>query len=106
MDRRGVVEMPDMPSDFGMLPHTDRSNRSQLLFLMARKNDLHLSVNLLRKWLRAARQPLRIWTSLTAIRGFISIIADIWSGLASISHQVIKYPKNLPEATLKVYFSG
>jgi len=48
---------------------------------MARKKVLHLLVDLMRKQLRAAKRPLRIWTSLTVVGDFMSSMADIWSGL-------------------------
>jgi len=52
------------------------------------------------------RRPFIIWMSLTHAGDFMSKIADILSGLASIPRWATRYPKNFSEAAPKVHFSG
>ena len=53
-------------------------------FLRTLKNGNHLSVALEINLLRATTRPVKDWTSLMLCRGFISRIALIFSGFASI----------------------
>ena len=70
---------------------------------MALKKGLHRSVDLERKRLRAAACPVKLWISFKVVGDFISRIAWICLGCASIPRWVTRYPKNLPEDTLNVH---
>jgi hypothetical protein len=49
--------------------------------------------------LRAAIQPVNLWTSWRLSGGFILVIADTFSRLGLIPHQETIYPSNFPEGT-------
>ncbi|KAM0986148.1 hypothetical protein ACFX2I_013273 [Malus domestica] len=82
------------------------SHLSRCAFLIALKNGLHRSVNNERKQLKAATRPVKLWISFKVVGDFISRIARIFLGCASIPHWVNRYPKNLPEDTPNVHLAG
>ena len=75
-------------------------------FFRTLKNGKHLSVALETNLLRAATRPVRDCTSLIFCGGFISRIALIFSGLASIPLCETMNPRNFPEATPKAHLLG
>ncbi|KAI5349225.1 hypothetical protein L3X38_002112 [Prunus dulcis] len=72
----------------------------------ALKNGLHLSVDFERNRLRAAALLVRLCISFTVEGDFISRMALIWRGCASIPHCVTKYPRNRPDDTPNVHLLG
>ncbi|KAI5349648.1 hypothetical protein L3X38_002537 [Prunus dulcis] len=70
------------------------------------ENGLHLSIDFERNQLRAAALPVRLCISFTMEGDFISRMALIWRGCASIPHCVTKYPRNRPDDTPNVHLLG
>jgi len=56
-------------------------------------------------WLSAANIPVSTCTSFGLLGGLRRFTTSIWSRLAFIPRLVIRYPRNLPTPTPKVYFS-
>ena len=75
-------------------------------FFKTLKNGKHLSVALETNLLRVATHPIRDWTSLILCGGFISRIALIFFGFASIPLCETMNPRNFPDATPKVHLLG
>jgi hypothetical protein len=55
---------------------------------------------------RAAMQPVSFCTSLVVARASISVMAKIFTGLASIPRLLMINPSNFPEGTLKMHLVG
>ena len=81
------------------------SHLSRYALLMALKKGLHLSVDHDKKPLRAAARPVKLWIFFKVVGDFISRIARICLGCASIPRWVTKYPRNRPEDTLNVHLA-
>ena len=75
-------------------------------FFRTLKNDKHLSVALETNLLKAVTRPVRNWTSLILYGGFISRIALIFSGFASIPLYETMNPRNFPDTTPKAHLLG
>ncbi|KAM1497265.1 hypothetical protein ACFX11_031707 [Malus domestica] len=82
------------------------SHLSCCAFLIALKKGLHQSMGHERKRLRAAARPVKLWIFFKVVEDFISRIAQICLGCASIPRWVTKYPRNRPEDTLNVHLVG
>jgi hypothetical protein len=74
--------------------------------LISLKKGSALSANLEMKRLRAARDPVNLWTSLRRVGGLIASIAWTLSGLASIPRWETRKPRSFPADTPKTHFSG
>ncbi|KAM2706140.1 hypothetical protein EV1_035261 [Malus domestica] len=74
--------------------------------LSALKKGAHMSVALEMNLVKAATLPVRLWMSFEVIGYFMSRIALIFSGLASMPRWLIMKPKNLPEPTPKAHLLG
>lgn len=70
------------------------------------KNGLHRLVDFDTKRLREAILLVKLCTSLGLVGAFISIMACILLGLASIPQQFTTQPRNFHELTPKAYFLG
>ncbi|KAM1758296.1 hypothetical protein ACFX11_007441 [Malus domestica] len=55
---------------------------------------------------KAATLPVRLWMSFEVTSSFMSKIALIFSGLASMPRWFIMKPKNLPKPTPKAHLLG
>ena len=73
---------------------------------MILKKGRALSPNLDMNRPSAAMHPMRRYTSLRRRGGYISSIAQILSGLASMPRCDTRKPKSFPEATPKTHLSG
>ncbi|KAM2339666.1 hypothetical protein ACFX1X_019213 [Malus domestica] len=80
-----------------------KSHLSLCALLIALKKGLHRSLDRERKRLRAAARPVKLWISFKVVGDFISMIAWICLGCASIPRWVTKYPRNQPEDTPNVH---
>ena len=70
------------------------------------KNGRHLSADLEINRLSAAILPFNCYTSFFMFRCFMSMIAFIFSGLASIPRCETRNPRNFSEVTPNVYLVG
>ena len=57
-------------------------------------------------WLRAAMQPVSFCTSLMLAGACMFVMADIFSGLASMPRWLMMNPSSLPEGTPKTHLVG
>jgi hypothetical protein len=74
--------------------------------LISLKKGRALSASLEMKWLRAARDPVNLCTSLIHAGGLIASIARILSRFASIPRCDTRKPRSFPAETPKTHFSG
>jgi hypothetical protein len=50
--------------------------------------------------------PVSFWTSLMHVGDFMLVMAEIFSGLASMPHWLMMKPSSLPEGTPKTHLFG
>jgi hypothetical protein len=55
---------------------------------------------------RAAMHPVSFWTSLMDVGAFMLVMAEIFSGLASMLRWLMMKPSSLPEGTPKMHLFG
>jgi hypothetical protein len=56
--------------------------------------------------LRAAMHPVSFWTSLMHVGDFMLVMAEIFSGLASMPRWLMMKPSSLPDDTPKTHLFG
>jgi hypothetical protein len=56
--------------------------------------------------LKAAMHPVSFWTSLMHVGAFMLVMAEIFSGLASMPRWLMMKPSSLPEGTPKTHLFG
>jgi hypothetical protein len=55
---------------------------------------------------KAAMHPVTFWTSLMDVVAFMLVMAEIFSGLASMPRWLMMKPSSLPEGTPKTHLFG
>jgi hypothetical protein len=102
--RTGGLEMSILRSSSALCVSSIQRNESDFFYNLYRGSQRSPSQDM--KWLRAVRQPMSHWMSLTLLTRSILAMAEFLSGFASMSGLVMMYPRSLPQLTPKVHFSG